>query len=118
MTLSTFALIQALALMLSAILTAWYRPSWLRGFASFLLDLTDAIQAARAVFQSAESKSTPKGKPTLVEPDLTPVQAEVLSALINQGASRSKARLSLAKAVASLPADAGFDALFLKAVAA
>lgn len=112
----TFAIF-SLAIVAAAILSAWYKPSWLKSFASFLILFADAIQAARSVL---EGKS-PRGKVVASISEvaqLTPVAQDVIEGLMAQGASKREAAAKVNRAVSELPKTATFDEIWRKAVAA
>jgi hypothetical protein len=124
MLLITLSHVAALTLTLAAL--AWYRPQALRSIGNGLIRLCDAMQTARAVFQGTAPTVAPrlkKGFSTVTwEPkpaaSLTPIQSDVLQALIAQGATRGRAKSSVDRAIAALPPSATFDDLFRKAVTA
>jgi hypothetical protein len=121
MTLLTFALIQLAAIILATIAAACFRPSWVKSIAAFLVTFADAIQAARAVFQGTESKSTPaKLQPItgrIPYPE-SEAAADVFMALVAQGAKKAEAEKKVSIALSALGPNANFDELWRKAVAA
>ena len=127
MSLSMFALIEAFVLIAGVILTAWYRPAWLQTFSAAIARFAAAVQAFRAVINGpsiikvSREACQQSRKPSVNTPapiTLTPVQQDVLDALVAQGANPKHAKAAVSQAIAALPTDAGFDDLFKKAVAA
>jgi hypothetical protein len=120
------ALSHIAAFLAAFILTAWYRPQALRSLGNGLIRFCDAMIYARAIFQGSKPPNAPSPRKaaalTTWEPkpaaNLTPTQADVLQALIQQGATRGHAKSSVDRAIAALPPSASFDDLFRKAVTA
>ena len=109
------------ALVAALLLTAYFRPSWLKAFVAGLIRFTEAMQAFRAVIDgpAVVKLSTRKPGPVAAAPiRYTSIQGDVISALVNMGDSERQAQKKVSAAIASLPANAGFDDLFRKAVAA
>jgi len=127
MSLSTFALIEAVALIAAVVLIAWYRPTWLQALAAGIARFSEAVQAFRGVINApsvikvsreAYQQSRKASSKTPAPITLTPIQQDVVDALIAQGADSKHAKAAVSQAIAALPTDAGFDDLFKKAVAA
>lgn len=104
------------------ILIAWFAPGVFKVIGAAFFALGDASESIRGTFSGKYSTYRRKGIQLVeaIEPkaDLTPVQKDVLQALIAQGATKTRAKASVDRAIASCPAQASFDELWRKAVAA
>lgn len=101
---------------------AWFFPRAFKIAGAALYALGDASENIRSTFGRKFARYQRKGIHVAIrEPEsslrLTPVQEDVLQALIAQGSPRGKAKASVDRAITALPATATFDELWRKAVA-
>ena len=100
----------------------WFAPQVFKIVGAALYALGEACEAMRGVFDRSYRQSRRKGPGTESgakhSEQLSGVQSEVLEALVSQGAGIRAAREKVARATAELPANATFDEVWRKAVAA
>lgn len=104
------------ALTFAAILTAYFRPSWLKAFASGLIRFCDAMQAFRGVIEgpAVVKLSMKPAKPVSVAVIRDPLFEDVESALVNLGTPATAAKRATEQALSGGRRD--FETAFKMAI--